>query len=78
MILGPSSGTVVFVKSRDDVFIFPLKMLGYSLNSVEPTELEVMLGLTLLLLIGQMILVWQARRQGRRSSAAMAGVIAEA
>ena len=40
MITGPSSGKVIFVDSRDDVFIFPLKMLGYSLNSVEPSELE--------------------------------------
>ena len=31
---------MIFVDSRDDVFIFPLKMLGYSLNSVEPSELE--------------------------------------
>jgi hypothetical protein len=37
-----------------------------------------MLGLTLLLLlVGQVVLIWQARRQGRRSTAAMAGVIAE-
>jgi spermidine/putrescine-binding protein len=40
LILGPSSGKVIFVDSRDDVFIFPLKMLGYSLNSVDPVELE--------------------------------------
>jgi spermidine/putrescine transport system substrate-binding protein len=37
---GAASGKVIFVKSRDDVFIFPLKMLGYSLNSVEQNELE--------------------------------------
>ena len=40
MIKGPASGKVIFVDSRDDVFIFPLKMLGYSLNSVEKTELD--------------------------------------
>ena len=40
LIKGEASGKVIFVKSRDDVFIFPLKMLGYSLNSVEPNELE--------------------------------------
>ena len=40
LIVGPSSGKVIFVDSRDDVFIFPLKMLGYSLNSVDPAELE--------------------------------------
>ena len=40
LIKGEASGKTVFVKSRDDVFIFPLKMLGYSLNSVDPSELE--------------------------------------
>ncbi len=40
MVKGPSSGKVIFVDSRDDVFIFPLKMLGYSLNSVEKSELD--------------------------------------
>jgi len=40
MVKGPASGKVIFVDSRDDVFIFPLKMLGYSLNSVEKTELD--------------------------------------
>ncbi len=40
LILGPASGKTIFVDSRDDVFIFPLKMLGYSLNSVDPAELE--------------------------------------
>jgi spermidine/putrescine-binding protein len=40
MIKGPASGKVIFVDSRDDVFIFPLKMLGFSLNSVEKSELD--------------------------------------
>jgi spermidine/putrescine transport system substrate-binding protein len=40
LVKGPESGKVIFVDSRDDVFIFPLKMLGYSLNSVEKTELD--------------------------------------
>jgi spermidine/putrescine transport system substrate-binding protein len=40
MVKGPASGKVIFVDSRDDVFIFPLKMLGYSLNSVEKSELD--------------------------------------
>jgi spermidine/putrescine transport system substrate-binding protein len=40
MIKGPASGKVIFVDSRDDVFIFPLKMLGFSLNSVEKDELD--------------------------------------
>jgi len=40
MVKGPASGKVIFVDSRDDVFIFPLKMLGYSLNSVEKAELD--------------------------------------
>jgi spermidine/putrescine transport system substrate-binding protein len=40
MVKGPASGKVIFVDSRDDVFIFPLKMLGFSLNSVEKAELD--------------------------------------
>lgn len=39
-IKGPMSGKTIFVKSSGDVFVFPLKLLGYSLNSVEKTELE--------------------------------------
>jgi spermidine/putrescine transport system substrate-binding protein len=37
---GPHSGKIVVVDSMGDVFTFPLKMLGYSLNSVDPDELE--------------------------------------
>jgi spermidine/putrescine transport system substrate-binding protein len=40
MVKGEASGKTVFVDSMGDVFVFPLKMLGYSLNSVEKTELE--------------------------------------
>ena len=40
MIKGEASGKTVFVDSMGDVFIFPLKMLGYSLNSVDKDELE--------------------------------------
>ncbi len=39
-IKGEASGKTVFVDSMGDVFVFPLKMLGYSLNSVDPGELE--------------------------------------
>jgi spermidine/putrescine transport system substrate-binding protein len=43
------SGKIVVVDSPDDVFVAPLKALGYSLNSVDPTELgqarELLLGL---------------------------------
>ncbi len=60
----------------------PLFIFGQVKRGVTPETNAVatmMLALTLLLLlVGQMILVWQARRQGRRSSAAMAGVIADA
>ncbi len=34
------SGRIVLVDSPDDVFIAPLKALGYSLNSADPKELE--------------------------------------
>jgi spermidine/putrescine transport system substrate-binding protein len=40
MINGPLSGKTVFVDSMGDVMVFPLKMLGYSLNSVEKAELD--------------------------------------
>jgi spermidine/putrescine transport system substrate-binding protein len=40
MVKGEASGKTVFVDSMGDVFVFPLKMLGYSINSVEKTELE--------------------------------------
>ena len=40
MIKGEASGKVVFVESPGDVFVFPLKMLGYSLNSVDKDELD--------------------------------------
>ena len=40
LIKGSQSGKVIFVDSRDDVFIFPLKMLGFSLNSVDKNELD--------------------------------------
>ena len=37
---GEASGKTVFVDSMGDVFVFPLKMLGYSLNSDVQSELE--------------------------------------
>lgn len=40
LIKGPASGKTVFVDSMGDVFVFPLKMLGYSLNSDVQSELE--------------------------------------
>ena len=40
LVKGPASGKTVFVDSMGDVFVFPLKMLGYSLNSVDPKELD--------------------------------------
>jgi spermidine/putrescine transport system substrate-binding protein len=40
MIKGEASGKTVFVDSMGDVFVMPLKMLGYSLNSVDKGELD--------------------------------------
>ncbi|MFP5343653.1 MAG: PotD/PotF family extracellular solute-binding protein [Candidatus Limnocylindria bacterium] len=40
LLKGPASGKTVFVDSMGDVFVFPLKMLGYSLNSDVESELE--------------------------------------
>ena len=39
-VKGEASGKTVFVDSMGDVFVFPLKMLGYSLNTVDQAELE--------------------------------------
>ncbi len=40
LIKGPASGKTVFVDSMGDVFVFPLKMLGFSANSVVKEELD--------------------------------------
>jgi spermidine/putrescine-binding protein len=40
LIKGEASGKTIFVDSMGDVFVFPLKMLGYSLNSDVQSELE--------------------------------------
>ena len=40
LVKGAASGKTVFVDSMGDVMVFPLKMLGYSLNSVVKEELE--------------------------------------
>lgn len=37
---GEASGKTVMVDSMGDVFVYPLKLLGYSLNSVDAKELE--------------------------------------
>ncbi len=39
-VKGAGSGKTVFVDSMGDVFVFPLKMLGYSLNTDVQSELE--------------------------------------
>ncbi len=39
-VKGVASGKTVFVDSMGDVFVFPLKLLGYSLNSDVSSELE--------------------------------------
>jgi spermidine/putrescine transport system substrate-binding protein len=39
-VKGEASGKTVFVDSMGDVFVFPLKMLGFSANSVEKAELD--------------------------------------
>jgi spermidine/putrescine transport system substrate-binding protein len=40
LVKAEGSGKTVFVDSMGDVFVFPLKMLGYSLNSDVQSELE--------------------------------------
>lgn len=40
LVKGEASGKTIFVDSMGDVFVFPLKMKGYSLNTVDKAELE--------------------------------------
>lgn len=40
LVKGEASGKTVMVDSMGDVFVFPLKLLGYSLNSSDQAELE--------------------------------------
>jgi spermidine/putrescine transport system substrate-binding protein len=40
LIKGEASGKTVFVDSMGDVFVFPLKMLGFPANSVDKDQLE--------------------------------------
>ena len=40
MVKGEASGKTVFVDSMGDVFVFPLKMLGFSANSVDKDQLD--------------------------------------
>jgi len=40
LIVGKYSGKTVFVDSMGDIFVMPLKMLGKSINSVEPADLD--------------------------------------
>jgi spermidine/putrescine-binding protein len=40
LVKGAASGKTVFVDSMGDVFVFPLKMLGFSANSVVKEELD--------------------------------------
>lgn len=46
-VKGEASGKTVFVDSMGDVFVFPLKMLGYSLNTEVESELEEARGILL-------------------------------
>jgi spermidine/putrescine transport system substrate-binding protein len=39
-VKGEASGKTIFVDSMGDVFVFPLKLKGYSLNSTDQNELE--------------------------------------
>jgi len=39
LVTGEASGKTVFVDSMDDVFVFPLKSRGHSLNSIDKAEL---------------------------------------
>jgi spermidine/putrescine-binding protein len=63
-VKGEASGKTIFVDSMGDVFVFPLKMLGYSLNSVEKSELDE--ARTILLDIAPHILALDSNTYGQK------------
>ncbi|HEY7524473.1 MAG TPA: extracellular solute-binding protein [Candidatus Limnocylindrales bacterium] len=63
-VKGEGSGKTIFVDSMGDVFVFPLKMRGYSLNSVEKSELDE--ARTILLDIAPHILALDSNTYGQK------------
>jgi spermidine/putrescine-binding protein len=63
-VKGEASGKTIFVDSMGDVFVFPLKMRGYSLNSVEKSELDE--ARTILLDIAPHILALDSNTYGQK------------
>lgn len=72
LVKGPASGKTVFVDSIDDVLIFPLKMLGFSLNSVEKDELDQ--ARTILLDVAPHILALDSNKYGDKMATGEASV----
>jgi spermidine/putrescine-binding protein len=62
LVKGPASGKTVMVDSMGDIFVFPLKMLGFSANSVEQAELDQ--ARTILLEIAPHVLALDSNKYG--------------
>jgi spermidine/putrescine transport system substrate-binding protein len=61
---GPASGKTVMVDSMGDVFVFPLKMLGFSANSIVKEELDQ--ARTILLDIAPHLLALDSNKYGEK------------
>jgi spermidine/putrescine transport system substrate-binding protein len=72
LIKGPASGKTVFVDSMGDVFVFPLKMLGFSANSVDKNELDQ--ARTVLLDVAPHLLALDSNKYGDKMAAGEASL----
>ena len=74
LVKGPASGKTVFVDSMGDVFVFPLKMLGFSANSVEKAELDQ--ARTVLLDVAPHLLALDSNKYGEKMANGEAALVA--
>jgi spermidine/putrescine transport system substrate-binding protein len=72
LVKGPASGKTVFVDSMGDVFVFPLKMLGFSANSVDKGELDQ--ARTILLDVAPHLLALDSNKYGAKMAAGEASL----
>lgn len=72
LIKGAASGKTVFVDSMGDVLVFPLKMLGFSANSVDVEELKQVR--TVLLDVAPHILALDSNNYGQKMAKGEASV----
>ena len=72
LVKGAASGKTVFVDSMGDVFVFPLKMLGFSANSVDKAELDQ--ARTILLDVAPHLLALDSNKYGEKMAKGEASV----